>query len=546
MDVAASALQLQLPRVNPPVFKGHPQSFLKFQGEFLQTAKSVFLDHIFLEDSYDLPIADPKRTRISLSEEYDAGIVEHCFRAWNFLVAAFPHETDKAILASCHSPKQAFEALSAKHCPTTESACNTLLREFNSFTISKTEEPLSRLRELEVMAARLQELEILGKTSKMVYVRFLDALPREYSLTKMTLGNNSNFDRGELVRMVSTQFDDIKKGLNNRSRGADQALVAKGDSRGSGSNGRNHNRSGGGQRQRGRGQGGGGQRGGSPTGSTSSSATTTSTRTNSSSSSSSSGSSGNGGNKRRGGKRDETIRCHRCNRRGHIAKECSTAICDFVPKCDRCGGVGHKEDKCPSDEGLLAFEILTPEEEAAVDAGALVVRDTTPAAKCSLNTVCLAGVGEQARQGREESFVLDSGATSTMFASDDCFTNYRECDLRLKVASNETIPITGKGDVVISFRAEPCRVELTLHDVLHVPELGYNLISHFDILDAGHEITQAKGEGAKLVVKNGEGVIDFPFVGKLTCQYGYRVESSETACATIAPGVPKPPPTPAS
>ncbi|CAN0172833.1 unnamed protein product, partial [Hapterophycus canaliculatus] len=87
-----------------------------------------------------------------------------------------------------------------------------------------------------------------------------------------------------------------------------------------------------------------------------------------------------------------------------------------------------------------------------------------------------------------EPFILDSGASSIMFASDDCFSNYRECDRRVHVAGKCVLPIAGQGDVIIPLRSGQGRTPLTLRDVFHVLQLGHNLISLRDVLAAGHDV----------------------------------------------------------
>ncbi|CAN0423213.1 unnamed protein product, partial [Hapterophycus canaliculatus] len=152
----------------------------------------------------------------------------------------------------------------------------------------------------------------------------------------------------------------------------------------------------------------------------------------------------------------------------------------------RCGGTGHSVGKCPSEAAVLAFDILSPEEEAAVDAEAYVARERSPG-KCS-DSACSEGGKGSARQTKEEPFILDSGTSSTMVASDDCFSNYHECDKRVRVAGRRVLPIAGQGDVIISLRSGQGRIPLKLRDVFHVPQLGHDLISFRDVLAAGHDV----------------------------------------------------------
>ncbi|CAN0419780.1 unnamed protein product, partial [Scytosiphon promiscuus] len=82
--------------------------------------------------------------------------------------------------------------------------------------------------------------------------------------------------------------------------------------------------------------------------------------------------------------------------------------------------------------------------------------------KCSDNSVVSVGGGELAGQSHDESFILDSVASCTIFPSDDGFVNYGECDKRVRVAGKRELPIVGQGDVTIAFRSEQGRVRLKL------------------------------------------------------------------------------------
>ncbi|CAM9826225.1 unnamed protein product, partial [Hapterophycus canaliculatus] len=80
----------------------------------------------------------------------------------------------------CTSPKQAFEGLEAAHNPTTEGAKQTLLNEFQPFSISQSDNPIVRLHEIEEIGTRMFELGITTTDRTLIYTRYLNALPREY------------------------------------------------------------------------------------------------------------------------------------------------------------------------------------------------------------------------------------------------------------------------------------------------------------------------------------------------------------------------------
>ncbi|CAN0428094.1 unnamed protein product, partial [Scytosiphon promiscuus] len=148
---------------------------------------------------------------------------------------------------------------------------------------------------------------------------------------------------------------------------------------------------------------------------------------------------------------------------------------------------------------------------------------------CSDISVVSVGGGELARQSQQESFILDSGASSTMFTSDDGFTNYRECDKRVRVADKRELPIVGQGDVTIAFRSGQGRVRLKLRDVFHVPQLRDKLISFGGVM-ADELNVENYFERITIFLKGGD-VVPFPFMGNLRCQYGQRIEKAKAPTA---------------
>lgn len=70
------------------------------------------------------------------------------------------------------------------------------------------------------------------------------------------------------------------------------------------------------------------------------------------------------------------------------------------------------------------------------------------------------------------SWILDSGATDHMTGTSQLFSSYTPCagNQKVKIADGSSANVAGKGTVSLS----SC---LTLHDVLHVPHLSYNLLS---------------------------------------------------------------------
>jgi len=69
-------------------------------------------------------------------------------------------------------------------------------------------------------------------------------------------------------------------------------------------------------------------------------------------------------------------------------------------------------------------------------------------------------------------WIVDSGATDHMTGESSLFSSYSPCagNFKIKIADGSLSAVAGKGPVIIS----PL---LTLQDVLHVPNLSYNLLS---------------------------------------------------------------------
>ena len=128
----------------------------------------------------------------------------------------------------------------------------------------------------------------------------------------------------------------------------------------------------------------------------------------------------------------------------------------------------------------------------------------------------------------------------------DGLTSYRECSRPLGLADRRRTSIAGYGDLTVAFRSSGSWVHAKLHDVAHVPLLGYNLVLLTLLAQEGHS-SAVEESGVTLNLKGG-GKVQFPLIGKLCRQYGYRPEATgrmvDTACAVIAPRQAKAPTTP--
>ena len=163
--------------------------------------------------------------------------------------------------------------------------------------------------------------------------------------------------------------------------------------------------------------------------------------------------------------------------------------------------------------------------------------------KCSLRVGEEVGDGELNKQVTQ--YIADSGSTCRMTPDADGLTNYRECRRPLGLADRKTISIAGYGDLTVAFRSNDSWVHVKLHDVAHAPLLIYNLVSLTSMTQECHP-SAVEESGVNLKLKRGE-TVQFPLIGKLCRQYGYRPEGKcgmiDTACAVIAPGQAKTPTT---
>ena len=144
-------------------------------------------------------------------------------------------------------------------------------------------------------------------------------------------------------------------------------------------------------------------------------------------------------------------------------------------------------------------------------------------------------------------YVADSAATCNRTSDADGLTNYRECSRPLGFANGETASIAGYGNVAVAFRSDKEWVHVKLQDVAHAPLLSYNLISLPSLALKCHHTYAGDKNEATLELKGGN-TVRFPLIGKLYRQCRYRPEAKggvvDTACAVIASGQAKSPPSP--
>ena len=72
-------------------------------------------------------------------------------------------------------------------------------------------------------------------------------------------------------------------------------------------------------------------------------------------------------------------------------------------------------------------------------------------------------------QVEDKAWLCDSGASTHMTPSADGIINYRECNLKLRIADGSSRTIEGYDDINFAFRSGNGLVRVTLTNVAHVP-----------------------------------------------------------------------------
>ena len=267
-------------------------------------------------------------------------------------------------------------------------------RKFHNFNVRSGSNPIAVLDKLESLGLIMNERE-MPADDLLLYTRFLDALPREYTDEVRMLQGQATVSRDDIILKIGQRFSRIghKKGASS----GDQAFFAGED------RGRDASRRGRGRGGRGRGRGRSKQSGdsdgqrsggdGARTGDSSRAA-------------------GDGVKRERG-------KCYRCMQPGHFRADCT------AKQCTSCAGFGHSPDVCPTgqqQEAVLAVDLPAAEEKLAAEAEAFMVEVAT--GECN-DVGCVGGV-ELARQSGGQSWTGDSASTSHVTYDSGHFTNYRK------------------------------------------------------------------------------------------------------------------------
>lgn len=169
------------------------------------------------------------------------------------------------------------------------------------------------------------------------------------------------------------------------------------------------------------------------------------------------GGKGKGGGKGQKGKGQGDRDCYRCGRHGHFARECWATY--------------HKDG-----------QRLEKVEEQKVDTMVMgVCREHESVAAVNRNST-----------NHSERWLIDSGATVHICRNKDMFNVYKEEQIPLRVADGKAVYALGVGEV----QATICGRKVRLRDVLHCPDMMYNILSVPALVEHNHVVTFTREGGS--------------------------------------------------
>lgn len=158
-----------------------------------------------------------------------------------------------------------------------------------------------------------------------------------------------------------------------------------------------------------------------------------------------------------------------------LEKKLQQALQNSRPVCNHCKKKGHTENRCWN---------LHPEMRPQ--------NNTTPQNVRSYpQSVCFSGTNFLDHKNTQSDWILDCGCSHHM---SPIVLNQHKIDSTryrgVEMGNNQVVPISGKGSALVELKT----VNLDLQDVLHVPDLGKNLLS----------IGQSTGMGVKYLFDGNE------------------------------------------
>ena len=421
------------------------------------------------------------------------------------------------------SPRELWEATKKFYLPSTAGQHLALRKKLSNFPFPHGSDPVQKFLEIEDHAELMREAGIAVDDQE-VYGAYVGALPRDYHLEVRELNRKQFFDRHEIISLVQTCYELLRKDKKHSS--SSRALIAD-ESGGNGGRDKPGVKRGG---RNGRGNG---------------------------------NSNGSGGKAKKSNENDGEAAddgkkpgkgpiCYQCHARGHIARECKAKI------CEQCKGIGHDKSNCPSPVDALTnlmVKLLDPDSEpesttSSMDEAGFLTVEVEPA-MCGLpRRACVApgkcngcgslGVvsGLALKAGEDtEPWFIDTGASGHVSMSKYRMINFRRCKKSLKMGSGQILPIEGQGDIPFEFQSGSSVVPMMLENVAWCRDMRFHLVSLAQLVEQDHTYS---GNKKALTVRLTSGKsIKIPPVGRMYLAHGRRLagEEIEKAFAVIAPGL---------
>ena len=167
--------------------------------------------------------------------------------------------------------------------------------------------------------------------------------------------------------------------------------------------------------------------------------------------------------------------------------------------CHHCGKLGHYKRDC----WKLAEKKVESQKE--YNSGKHKTSKVTELADSSGDDEVLV-VGHALSVGASGSWIVDSGATCHMCSTSESFAGYRRLlkPEKVTLGDGRVLEATGRGTVRLLMRLSGGKVKrCMLQDVLHVPDLSYNLVSVSKASEMG-KVTEFDESGCRIRNSGGE------------------------------------------
>ena len=170
-------------------------------------------------------------------------------------------------------------------------------------------------------------------------------------------------------------------------------------------------------------------------------------------------------------------------------------------QCEDCGGYGHLAERC-------SMPALAAKKKVEANQSSLCAAERGGASTVTRN--CDGRGKVQSCLSEYETWLCDTGATTHMTNSRDKVFNFVPCKRsHVSTAGNDTLPISGYGELKVEFIRESKSHIVNLSSVAVVPTLRQNLFSVRVADEKGHKF---EGSGGRIRLLDGK--LEFRLRGK--------------------------------